>query len=215
MDPNDLLRWLREHVDLRTVIWIVILGGGIVGPIVRGVREAAKRRREIEERRARGEVGEPPPPVPLAGRREEPRLEEPEPLEEVLAEPPPPPPVVVVAAPARRGQEIARESRRRERPFSEPGAVPGARLAESGVFEAARRELVAAPAFEAPAAFFDSDGGRLGDLDGPGEDLASGADEAPEGGGSAAEASGGLLPQDWRKAIVASEVLGWPRALRS
>jgi hypothetical protein len=62
VDPQHILEWLLKRLDV--VFWIVFLLGGAILPVVKGIREAARRKREVASRGGLGEIAPLPRSVP-------------------------------------------------------------------------------------------------------------------------------------------------------
>lgn len=100
LDFARILRFLIRNFETVIVVFFVL--SGIVGPVIRGIREARQRAAELARKRASGELPERPlieePPVKWE------EVDEPaEELEQIPIEPQPEPPP---AAPARMRREI-------------------------------------------------------------------------------------------------------------
>lgn len=228
MSIEDLFRWIRNHLD--TVAWIVFIVGGAVFPAIGGAIQAARRKREMEARRARGEIGELPPPRALGSprpeeppeaedeeeleaevpeeREPEPQVAEPEPIRRVEWVPPPPPPIVFAPEPqVARGRVLAEGEHGEEGP-DEPSLTalrPFATGLERG--DDVDQELAGIFGEERKAAFpvFQGLAGIAG------SELVSTEAEEPAARPAAALALGRT---GWREAIVLSEVLSPPVSIR-
>ncbi|HKE00913.1 MAG TPA: hypothetical protein VKE69_07885 [Planctomycetota bacterium] len=191
MRPEDVIRWVTQH--LSEAFWVLFVLAGVLAPITRGIKEAARRKREVERRRSSGA-----PPVAPPERREidpsqlEPRevvLQAP-PVETMevdvpeVAEalPPEAPPVVVVeraprpAPPKRTFREVPAQ-------LAAPAPSKDEALAALSATLAAREV-------------------QLGSLE---------LEPAMQGSGFLSRA---LRSGDWREAIVLAEVLGTPVSMR-
>lgn len=203
MEPEVLLKWVFRNIQLIVVLFVFL--GPVVASIVRGIREAKRRQKEVEERRAWREQH---PEASLETLDEpvvRPEPAEPESIEVFEDEPPAAPPAPVPArteAPAR-GYEAY-----------QPAAF------EPQPIEAGARE----PQFAAEESFLARIQSGLGSALGAMPTFGAGVDVDADASARAREAGDPdhldlpmHLPrgnEDWRNAIILSEILRPPVSMQ-